>query len=99
MDKPLCKICKERHYGLCDAFAAKVGSSPAKPASPQPRAKAMRPQVPDKERANVERSFTPLSKAGEGDQGPNGKFDRLKYQREFMQKKRARLKAEREAAK
>ena len=89
MEKPLCKICKERHYGLCNEFAAKVGSSDAKPTQAQPRAKADRPSIPRKERSDVARSVTPIPETGGRDKAKNGTFDRVAYQREYMRKRRA----------
>jgi hypothetical protein len=67
MEKPLCKLCGKRHYGMCAA-----------------------PQV-DKPETEVEHPKPEVQKPIAKE-----KFDRNKYQRELMRKRRAAAKSTKE---
>lgn len=72
MEAPKCKICGQKHYGLCKNMT--VGFDTAAPNGDH----SAHVIVEDGKVADVV-----LIPAGE-------KFDRLKYQREYMRKKRAK---------
>lgn len=79
MEKPKCKICGERHYGLCPSVPLKSDASLVEE-------KASR-YTPQPARAQQERSAAPLrsrSTATAVDRDTKEKFDRAAYQREYM---------------
>jgi hypothetical protein len=95
MDAPRCKICKDRHYGLCSNTS--LGS-----ASGCPEGDDGRTEVNRLRKRNVTESETTagaiLKASGDKSQVVTAgetaqKFDRLAYQREYMRKRRAAKKA------
>ena len=96
MEKPLCPICKERHYGVEHIWpkdngtglpsiiaVAKAYSGSTPDTKPAP--------VVDSGGAGVVRGLDlprPLAKVREKDRK---RFDRTAYQREYMRKRRAKL--------
>ncbi len=84
MDKPKCRLCGERHYGLCGGgfTEAVVSQPPASIVERQVEAAAAEavPQVS----AGHEQESEPVLL------GSGGRFDRAAYQREYMKRWRAK---------
>lgn len=97
MDAPKCKICGERHYGLCSQPRSRNAPTQAQP--PEPVRTATAASVAAGETApnrqlSVEELGGPFIGiiAHETTHLAVPKFDRNAYQREYMRKRRAALK-------
>ena len=104
MDAPKCRLCGERHYGLCpslkgSAAKARAASADAQ-AQPTERGSQRQPHHEGKRRQKARSSAVePTAHNGlvagstpaaptKRKRAPNGTFDRKTYQRELMRKRR-----------
>jgi len=74
MEAPNCRLCKKRHYGPCNTFSVREGFAPAADDI-----------VPAKKRRWVKPVLKRYVRVS-----LTGGFDRVKYQREYMRKRRLR---------
>ena len=83
MDKPLCRLCNVRHFSSSPHVFKDIVNEEAKRPSPEKQVKATQ-EVPEKiEPAAAKPKRKPKVKG----------FDRVKYQRDYMRKRRAEGKA------
>jgi hypothetical protein len=97
MDAPKCKICGERHYGLCSQPRGRNAPTQAQPPElvrTVPAAGVAAGETAPNRQLTVEELGGPFCGiiAHETTQLATPKFDRVAYQREYMRKRRKALK-------
>lgn len=85
MDAPKCKLCGDRHWGMCPGTERREKPSCSSKSNASDAAAKTSPSPPPK--PDVKSPATVAKRA------PAGSFDRRAYQRELMRKRRAAAKA------
>lgn len=89
MDAPKCKICQERHYGIClSRKSLTVAKKAIAPDHPKARTVVLNQEKARAECIGMKEATIPAAEAGPA-------FNKLAYQKEYMRKARAQGKYKR----